>query len=209
MNRKNLQTLGLFTGSCLVLLGLSWCTAHTADTDSETRITGTSSVGRCTIEEPPLPSTGGHSTYTVLPASPTMPGPSRPGAYGATLVCVTPGTTGDRVGIFLPNLVSAQVPEGTYHVVDPTDTTNTPQSADQWTAWAIVSRTPSTPLLYHGVAGSVHLKPETDEKLLSGSYQIAFARDSTSGTAPNDQLVLGGAFVAPQTPQPTHTAKQP
>lgn len=150
-------------------------------------------LGRCTMEEPALPTNDGQAVYyldyTRTEAS------RRIGQYAAMLTCVTRGPSGSSITVILPNLSDSIPAAGRYRVqtpgVVPAD------SGLELLAWAEAQIPASAGTLYRGAAGEVIIQADPTGALV-GSYLVALERAPESDQRGPRRLVLGGAFAAPR-----------
>lgn len=205
------------TGQRISTLLIAACVAAAAGCRAGAReVTPNSAAGSCTVNEPGSPAESGVSAYAEH-VTPTASGGFGVGSLGVTITCLTAGSARDQVVLILPNLTRGQRPGvGRYTVRPPGGALAKAEALDPRLAWARVSRGAAAPVLYVGVAGTVAIT-RSEDGLLEGAYQIALsaadsaislpgarpevpgvlAADST-GRAPTDNTVLGGAFVAPR-----------
>ena len=147
--------------------------------------------GSCTVYEPDAAPQAGNAEYAEH-VTPTVRG-FVAGSLAITIVCATPGSSGDIVTLILPNLVRGSAPPvGAYRIRDPADSLGPQQMLDPRLAWARVARGGGA-LLFTAQGGSVRLV-DVGEARLEGAYQVAIAAPDSSVALPGARPEAGGTF---------------
>ncbi len=189
MNAPDLRTPTVRRrGAGIVLGGLALAAAAVALLS--TRGAPAPRVGSCTVDEPgPAPAQGGVAGF-VEHVTPTVHGFGT-GSLAITIVCETPGATGDRVTLMLPNLTRGHLPSpGAYRVRAPGESPPA-EAVSPTLAWARVARGGGA-LLFTARGGVVRLT-RVEGGVLEGAYEVAIAAVDSARALPGAAREPGAA----------------